>query len=457
VGRNTELELTDGQKRLYERGVRWAGRNGVFWHAFDTIAGALGKSVRQVKDDMAILEAKGLMEHTRRRRRSNLYRFLWHPIFEVQSTALQEDDLEVQDSILEVQDGVILKVQPTALELCPSELRTLNPVKSDGEADYSPRIEKHDAQAAPGSRDDEPPKAEDRKADYPPAKTAGDGKSSPAGSDGPRPEPEAFQGEWTEDDLEAVSEFLSLHPPLDPEEWPGGRTSYSTPDWLSQALPDAGLGADCREVLTFLQGKISSGWNPPNWKAYLAVVRHEFERRQSREQGRIWSDSDLSRLRAAVKKYMEEDEPPPRFEHSCELRARGATAGEVLDLIERKFRNKKYRPGAMHGPRSWNWFLKVIGNEFSATERGHLPEASAVPRPEHQDDPGPLMRGIDALDSIVVSVLCRRCGDSVIQYADGSFRNCKCATRTSSPNRKQPGRFQAGNSNLDDGAAKGMR
>jgi hypothetical protein len=35
----------------------------------------------------------------------------------VQPTALQEGDLEVQDSILEVQDSVILKVQPTALEL----------------------------------------------------------------------------------------------------------------------------------------------------------------------------------------------------------------------------------------------------------------------------------------------------------------------------------------------------
>jgi hypothetical protein len=36
---------------------------------------------------MANLEAKGLMIHVRRRRQSNLYRFLWHPIFEVQPTA----------------------------------------------------------------------------------------------------------------------------------------------------------------------------------------------------------------------------------------------------------------------------------------------------------------------------------------------------------------------------------
>jgi hypothetical protein len=130
VSANTELKLKDGQKRLYERGVRWAGQNGEFWHGFKTIAEALGKSVRQVKDDMATLEAKGLIAHVRRRRQPNLYRFLWHPIFEVQDSAHQEDDLKVQDSILEVQDSVKkerLEVQPTALELC----NTKNYVKEE--------------------------------------------------------------------------------------------------------------------------------------------------------------------------------------------------------------------------------------------------------------------------------------------------------------------------------------
>src|SRR5262245_27669705 len=66
VGR--QRDLTDGQKRLYERAVRWAGQNGTFWYGFETIAEALGKSARQVKADMAILEARGLIRHTRRRR-----------------------------------------------------------------------------------------------------------------------------------------------------------------------------------------------------------------------------------------------------------------------------------------------------------------------------------------------------------------------------------------------------
>ena len=65
---------------------------------------------------MAVLEARGLIRHTRRRRNSNVYSFLWHAMFEVRPTALQQDHPEVQDSILEVQNEVILEVQPTALE-----------------------------------------------------------------------------------------------------------------------------------------------------------------------------------------------------------------------------------------------------------------------------------------------------------------------------------------------------
>jgi hypothetical protein len=48
--------LTEGQERLYERAVRWAGCNGRIWYGFDTIASQLGKSSRQVNRDMAALE-----------------------------------------------------------------------------------------------------------------------------------------------------------------------------------------------------------------------------------------------------------------------------------------------------------------------------------------------------------------------------------------------------------------
>jgi hypothetical protein len=129
VGR--QRGMTDGQKRLYERAVRWAGRNGTFWRGFETIAEALGKSVRQVKSDMAVLERKGLIGHTSRRRSSNVYFFRWHPIFEVQPAALQEQDVEVHDSSLEVQNSVDLKVQSTAHESSPLESCPLNLEKAD--------------------------------------------------------------------------------------------------------------------------------------------------------------------------------------------------------------------------------------------------------------------------------------------------------------------------------------
>ncbi len=95
-----QRDLTDGQKRLYAWGVQRAGQNGVFWYGFATMAAALGKSVRQVKHDMAVLEAKGLISHARRRRSSSVYSFLWHPMFEGQSTALQESTLKCRIHLL---------------------------------------------------------------------------------------------------------------------------------------------------------------------------------------------------------------------------------------------------------------------------------------------------------------------------------------------------------------------
>jgi hypothetical protein len=79
--------LTDGQKRLYERAVRWAGKNSTIWYSFAAIAKALGKSPRQIKRDMAALEKFGLITHLRRgKRQSNIYTFLYHPMFDGEVT-----------------------------------------------------------------------------------------------------------------------------------------------------------------------------------------------------------------------------------------------------------------------------------------------------------------------------------------------------------------------------------
>jgi hypothetical protein len=114
-----QTDLTDGQKRLYERGMRWAGTNGAFWYSFDVMATELGKSPRQVKRDMAGLERHGLIQHERRGKRiSNLYRFLYHPMFEgeVTSTAHHRRHGEVTDLSGEVTSTAPGDVPPAAHE-----------------------------------------------------------------------------------------------------------------------------------------------------------------------------------------------------------------------------------------------------------------------------------------------------------------------------------------------------
>src|SRR5262249_37592620 len=130
--------LGDGPKRLYERLVRWAGQNGACWYSFDKMAVELGKCPRQVKSDLEKLEDHGLVTHKRcGKRLANLYRFLWHPLFnsgdvqppaphppdtdpgdDVQSTAHQDGSKEVQDSTGDVQSTAPGDVQRPAHELC---------------------------------------------------------------------------------------------------------------------------------------------------------------------------------------------------------------------------------------------------------------------------------------------------------------------------------------------------
>ena len=122
VGGNKDLKLTDGQKRLYERGVRWCGQKGFFFMSV-TIAETLGKVVRQVERDMATLEEKGLMAHVRRRRDSNLYRGPLHPIFDSPSTSHQEDNLDPPSTVLDPPSRVkkgVLDPPSTSHYLCTS-------------------------------------------------------------------------------------------------------------------------------------------------------------------------------------------------------------------------------------------------------------------------------------------------------------------------------------------------
>jgi hypothetical protein len=332
VGR--QRDLTEGQKRLYERAVRWAGQNGVFWRGFDSMAEALGKSLRQVKDDMAVLEARNLIRHTRRRRDSNVYTFLWHAMFEVRPTALQQDHPEVQDSTLEVQDEVILEVQPTALESSPLESCRLNSEKADSQRISGDASQKQRSAA-----------------------------SSP---------------------VRAGLEVAKNNAPK--ADWPSSSSRDPNP----------------REVE-----------NPP----------------------KSWTQRELAEVRRRIVSFWER-EPEEGFEVSVMLRARGASAAAVCDLLDRKYANPNCRVGGRLAPRNQNWFLTVIENEFTP---GHLPEPPALPRREHEIESEMMNRATETIElpdaprSIVESVRCDRCGgQALVRYTDGTIDGCQC--------RNKPGR-----------------
>jgi len=121
VGRDRSLGLTDGQKRLYERLVRYAGRDGHCWPSQPTIAAELGKVERQVRYDLVKLRAVGLIQwHSRKAEngRGNVYQFPRHPIFERQAIAGQVEALDDSSgNPLPVTSGNVL---PVDVEICRS-------------------------------------------------------------------------------------------------------------------------------------------------------------------------------------------------------------------------------------------------------------------------------------------------------------------------------------------------
>jgi hypothetical protein len=153
--------------------------------------------------------------------------------------------------------------------------------------------------------------------------------------------------------------------------------------------------------------------------------------------------AELERLRAFLFAYFDCDEPPPRFEQSCVLRARGASVAQIIEFLQRLWAKKKYRPGGSKGPHEWNWFLTVIGNEFSAIERGRWPEPIAPAHPSNTASAEEIARGgietlevPDAEDSWR-STTCQ-CGAEIRQYTSGRVEGeCRC------PSKRAPGRVTA--------------
>lgn len=152
-----------------------------------------------------------------------------------------------------------------------------------------------------------------------------------------------------------------------------------------------------------------------------------------------WNDADFATVERALQQYMDDDNPPDYIVRSClEVGFEaGKTADQICELLKSLFR--KYPPGKRGGPRKWGWFPAVIKERF-ANENAWI-EAAKAPIPHLSEIAIPrnpeLERGIEALElahaerSIAESVLCRRCGDTLIRYSDGTITACKCRGRIS--------------------------
>jgi len=146
-----------------------------------------------------------------------------------------------------------------------------------------------------------------------------------------------------------------------------------------------------------------------------------------------WTKGELTQVRNRIIAFWGR-EPEEGFEDSVMLRARGASAADVCDLLDRKFANKKLRVGGKWAPKHQNWFLTLVENEFTP---GHSPEPpSPACEDQKQIESEILKRGIEAIEladaprSICESVRCDNCGGAaVVVYTDGTVEGCSCRQR----------------------------
>jgi hypothetical protein len=354
--------LTPGAKVVYGRLCRYAGKDGAAYPAISTLASEMGMGQTQARGYVGELEEKRFIKVDRQNRHyrkdgsggSNGYVFLWHEAF-----AGEIGEPRKAPPPLRKTGGVPLRKTGV---LTPSENRR--------ERESIPRESVKESHSTATKADIQPTNRKKRGSPV--------GSKTSVGAKRQIKEP-AYRGDWDEEELEAMQEFIEDNEPDDTDDHGQG-------EWAAQATLDAGMGATAGEVLGFLASLVESGWTAPNYRAFPAVVHHEFERRRNKAAGARWSTEHLAMLRAALKKWMEGDEPPERFAESCELRANGATARQVFNLLNRRWNEAKYRPGGKHAPRKWAWFLKVIGAEFSELERCHLPEQPAAAGPNVEQE-----------------------------------------------------------------------
>jgi hypothetical protein len=155
-----------------------------------------------------------------------------------------------------------------------------------------------------------------------------------------------------------------------------------------------------------------------------------------------WTREELAQVRDRIVAFWGR-EPEEGFEDSIMLRARGASAAAVCELLDQKLANKKLRVGGRNAPRNQNWFLAVIENEFTP---GDLPEPpSPIGLDKLRSDEEILGRGIETIElpdasrSIVESVACSVCGGvALVRYTDGTVEGCRCPQKFSGGLKRVP-------------------
>jgi hypothetical protein len=227
--------LSLGAKMIYGRLCRYAGEDGAAYPSVPTVAKELGIGETQARAYLRELEGKRFIEVDRKHRHysangiggSSSYSFLWHAAF--------NGDLGEKRKAPPVRRRMVplRKTEPVPLRLTEpvtpsvnrtrreSALKRVN-IRESVKADTSLQIaKKRDSHAVVG------------------LPSASESKSKPK--------------ERTDEDYQAVEEFLGDHLPEDTEEWPGGRDSGCPQYWMTQATLDAALNAHASEILHFLE------------------------------------------------------------------------------------------------------------------------------------------------------------------------------------------------------------